>query len=73
MASLFDDEPLADFEVTLDALQGVWRHSWGMQVTVRGTQVRLDNGESERARAGSKRLAEQMAARSLLARVEGLG
>ena len=36
-------------------------------------EVRLANGESERARAGSKRLAEQMAARSLLARLGGLG
>jgi ribonuclease III len=36
-------------------------------------EVRLENGEAERARAGSKRLAEQMAARSLLARMEGLG
>ena len=33
-----------EFDVTLDALQGMWKHSWGMQVTVRGTCVRLDNG-----------------------------
>ena len=34
-------------------------------------EVRLGNGEAERAAAGSKRAAEQMAARQLLARVEG--
>lgn len=34
-------------------------------------EVRLDSGESERAEAGSKRAAEQMAARVLLARVGG--
>jgi ribonuclease III len=33
-------------------------------------QVRLDTGESETAEAGSKRLAEQTAARALLARME---
>jgi len=32
--------------------------------------VTLDNGTSETARAGSKRVAEQQAARSLLARME---
>ncbi len=34
-------------------------------------EVRLENGEAERAEAGSKRAAEQMAARALLAKVEG--
>lgn len=34
-------------------------------------EVRLDNGEAERAEAGSKRIAEQMAAKALLARMEG--
>ena len=34
-------------------------------------EVRLENGEAERAEAGSKRIAEQMAAKALLARVEG--
>lgn len=34
-------------------------------------EVRLDSGESERARAGSKRLAEHAAAQALLARVTG--
>ncbi len=33
-------------------------------------EVRLENGEAESARAGSKRLAEQQAARSLLTRLE---
>lgn len=35
-------------------------------------EVRLENGEAERAEAGSKRIAEQMAAKALLARMEGL-
>lgn len=34
-------------------------------------EVRLENGETERARAGSKRIAEQIAARNLLARLGG--
>lgn len=34
-------------------------------------EVRLENGEAEQAEAGSKRIAEQMAAKALLARVEG--
>ncbi len=34
-------------------------------------EVRLENGEAERAAAGSKRIAEQMAAKALLAKVEG--
>jgi ribonuclease-3 len=34
-------------------------------------EVRLENGEAESAEAGSKRIAEQMAAKALLARVEG--
>jgi ribonuclease-3 len=33
-------------------------------------EVRLESGEAERARAGSKRVAEQAAARALLARME---
>lgn len=36
-------------------------------------EVRLENGETDRARAGSKRIAEQMAARNLLARLGDLG
>ncbi|MBH1974594.1 MAG: ribonuclease III [Rhodobacteraceae bacterium] len=35
-------------------------------------EVRLANGEAETARAGSKRIAEQMAARALLTRMENL-
>ena len=35
-------------------------------------QVRLESGEAESARAGSKRVAEQVAARALLARMENL-
>ncbi len=35
-------------------------------------EVRLENGEAERAEAGSKRIAEQAAARALLARLEGI-
>ncbi len=34
-------------------------------------EVRLENGEAERAEAGSKRIAEQSAAKALLARMEG--
>lgn len=34
-------------------------------------EVRLDTGETERATAGTKRMAEQIAARALLARMEG--
>ncbi|WP_151717375.1 ribonuclease III [Gemmobacter serpentinus] len=35
-------------------------------------EVRLDSGEAEQARAGTKRAAEQAAAKALLARMEGL-
>ncbi len=35
-------------------------------------EVRLENGEAERAEAGSKRIAEQSAAKALLARMERL-
>jgi ribonuclease-3 len=35
-------------------------------------EVRLENGEAERAEAGSKRIAEQSAAKALLARMEKL-
>jgi ribonuclease-3 len=35
-------------------------------------RVTLADGNTEEARAGSKRQAEQMAARALLARIEGL-
>ena len=34
-------------------------------------EVRLESGESARAEAGSKRIAEQSAARALLARMQG--